>query len=235
MKRNKGRLDFNRGVLYAISFMAICILISICFAEKLEPNTASIVGGALSAIATVFLGLIAIWQNTRYKRLADETNDIRIRPEFFAVYNDLEQSELCDLPLVSAKPIRWTLSKTAYEELLCLCKVVDFPVVRISPYSLCYFRDEQLQAEFYEFDGQNEPNQIFEKGNKFRIYIPIVTPLCDAELVLKYENIYGDCYTKKIKFQTPPIFKVPEASVFGTYASGQVIMEPASNVRFTNH
>lgn len=229
MKKREGSWDFNDAILLVIIVMIISIILSLSFASKMEDNMASIIGGILSAIATIFVGLIAIWQNKRYKKMADEANDVHVRPEFFNIYCDLLPKEFYNLPSVSAMPVTWLEGRVAHEEIFCICKVLDFPVVRLKPKKLRYLDGERLLAEFYEFDAQNEPNHIFEKDKLFRIFIPHYEPLSDVELVLEYENIYGDLYIKIIKFVAPSYGMVPEASVFGTYNSGQIIMQPSRN------
>jgi hypothetical protein len=235
MKKKKGTWDFDDAIMLVIIAMVISIILSLSFASEMKANMASIIGGILSAIATVFVGLIGIWQNKRYKKIADEANDVHVRPEFFNVYCDLFPQERYNLPSVTAKPERWLEGRTAHEELFCICKVLDFPVVRLKPKNLRYFDGIRLLAEFNEFDAQNEPNQIFEKDKLFRIFIPQHKPLSNVELVLEYENIYGDVYIKIINFNAPSNGMVPEASVFGTYNSGQIIMQPSRNVKSNNN
>jgi len=113
MKKFKNHLNFKNWVLYTIVFILVCIAISIYIAEKIGTNTASIVGGALSAIATVFLGLIAFWQNTRYKEMADEANDVQVRPEFFVVYCSPDYENMRHIPTLSVFWRGWEQGKDA--------------------------------------------------------------------------------------------------------------------------
>jgi ABC-type nickel/cobalt efflux system permease component RcnA len=79
-------MNFENGVWCMIAFLVVCMAISFYFEKAMSTNTASIIGGALSAIATIFVGLFAIWQNSRYEKMTDKANDIQVRPEFFVVF-----------------------------------------------------------------------------------------------------------------------------------------------------
>ena len=47
-------------------------------------NLFTAISGWVSAIATVVLGYIAVWQNKRYKELSDDMTDLMIMPDFFS-------------------------------------------------------------------------------------------------------------------------------------------------------
>ena len=54
-----------------------------CFVSCMNPNLATLISGIWSALATVTLGLIALWQNKRYKEYTDRYNDLQYMPEFY--------------------------------------------------------------------------------------------------------------------------------------------------------
>jgi hypothetical protein len=230
MKKLERHLNFKNGVLCAIAFMAVCIAISICFADKMRTNTASIIGGALSAIATVFLGLIAIWQNTRYKKMADEANDLQVRPEFFVVYRSPADKDYYNMPTLTVYPRRCQWTKEAKDDILCFCKVLNFPIIRIKPKSLIYYIEGEMTDAYSEFDSQMEDNLILEKNSVFRIILKNYTELDNLYIEVEYENIFGDTYRKAIEFIPPANSEMPEASVFGTFESGKVRLQPAQKV-----
>jgi hypothetical protein len=101
--------------------------------------------------------------------------------------------------------------------------------VRIRPKRLFYSIDNQT-TEYREFEEQSDPNLTLEKDQIFRIFIKKYVTLCDIYLEVEYENIYGDTYLKIIAFTAPSKNELPEASIFGTFASGTIKMQPAEKV-----
>ena len=230
MNKFKIKLDFKNGVLLVIALMIVFIGISICIAEKIGTNTASIIGGVLSAIATVFLGLIAIWQNTRYKKMADEANDIQIRPEFFVVYRSPIDEDYYNMPTLTVYPLRSQWAKDAKEDILCFCKVLNYPVIRIEPKLIIYYIDGSMTDSYSEFDAQMEDNLILEKDSVFRIMLKKYCELDKIYIEVEFENIFGNKYRKAIEFIPPAKCEMPEASVFDTFESGKVRLYPAERV-----
>jgi hypothetical protein len=231
MKKLERHLNFKNGVLCAIAFMVVCIVISICLADKMRTNTASIIGGALSAIATVFLGLIAIWQNTRYKKMADEANDLQVRPEFFVVYRYSTDKDYYNIPTLTVYPKRCEWIKDARDDILCFCKVLNFPVIRIEPQLLFYYKDGEMADVYSEFDSQMEDNLILEKDAVFRIILKNKDELDKIFIEVEFENIFGSKYRKTIEFIPPAEWEMPEASIFGKFESGKVRLYPAEKVK----
>lgn len=232
MKKWKKHINFENGVISIIVLMIVCIIFSICFSDRMGQSTSSIIGGVLSAIATVFLGLIAIWQNTRYKKMADETNDVHIRPEFFVVYCSPNGEAYYNLPTLTIFPRRW--HGDTREEILCFCKVLNYPISRMKPTKLIYSINNQTTDAYLEFDAQSEENLIIEKDGIFRIILKKYVQLCDVYIEIEFENIYGNKYTKIIEFIAPAEGEIPEASIFGTYKSGKILLQPAQRVDFMN-
>ena len=76
-KNNKSKKPDKFIVFAIISIIALGVisLLSVLFADCrwVTANMASVWGGILSAIATVLLGLIAVWQNIEYKKQNDIT------------------------------------------------------------------------------------------------------------------------------------------------------------------
>ena len=99
MKRNQDK-ELNK-IIGAIIFLLVISFVCIVFANCMTANSASILGGVLSALATVFLGVIAFWQNKRYKELSDEMNDTMLMPE---VYQSTEFSDELQAPLEQYRP-----------------------------------------------------------------------------------------------------------------------------------
>ena len=84
----KERISKHKWAVCISILIGILILISvlcIVFANKMSSNTSSVVGGVLSVVATTILGMIAFWQNKRYKELSDSKDSkieqLTITPE----------------------------------------------------------------------------------------------------------------------------------------------------------
>lgn len=75
-KNKKTVKKFNKFLMFATISICILGIISIVIllcanCTWMTSNLASILGGVLSAVATVLLGIVAIWQNIEYKHQSD--------------------------------------------------------------------------------------------------------------------------------------------------------------------
>lgn len=219
---------------FRLKLIMLLLVISIieagCFSELMSPNAASIVGGILSAVATLALGIIAIWQNMRYKEMADEANDVQVRPEFFVVYRSPIDSDYYNIPTLTVYP-RCQWIKEAKDDILCFCKVLNYPVIRIVPKRLIYYIEGNMTDSYSEFDAQMEDNLILEKDSVFRIILKEYCELDRIYIEVEFENIFGNKYRKEIEFIPPAEWEMPEASVFGKFESGKVRLYPAEKVK----
>lgn len=66
-------------ILSLVALAIITIVACLC-AKYVQSNVATMISGALSALATVILGSIAIWQNVQYKKQSDDFHDMLMRP-----------------------------------------------------------------------------------------------------------------------------------------------------------
>ena len=94
----KKKVNTKGLVIIAIILLVLASIICLGFANKMSSNRASIMGGALSVAATTLLGMIAVWQNKRYKELADEKStqaeNLMFTPEcrLFDIYTNSQFS-----------------------------------------------------------------------------------------------------------------------------------------------
>lgn len=72
--------------IISIAVLGVSIIIGLTCANCswMTPNLASLWGGVLSAVATVFLGIVAIWQNTEYKHQSDIAQDKLFKAQVFS-------------------------------------------------------------------------------------------------------------------------------------------------------
>ena len=77
---------FKTFAIISISILAVFSIIGISCANCswMTANLASLWGGVLSAAATIFLGIIALWQNIEYKRQGDITQDKLFKAQVFS-------------------------------------------------------------------------------------------------------------------------------------------------------
>lgn len=160
-----------------------------------------IVIGAVSAFATIALGVIAIWQNKRYKELSDEMNDRTVMPQFYqkraadVIYASFEEAdkeyELSVIP--SCK------NTTCYS---IFFSTLDNAIVNLQP-----VRFTAGNSEYDEFLNVQDFS-IYKAGQQFCITIFVPDIMLPSEsgkktacnLKLSFCNIYGDAYCTQVSF-----------------------------------
>lgn len=183
------------GILILIS--VLCIV----FANKMSSNTSSVVGGVLSVVATTILGMIAFWQNKRYKELSDSKDSkieqLTITPE-------------CRLLSISqqVEGRRYQIAcpdmKDSGQQYYLSFVSLNLPMIDVTVHEIKYyskndkskkdiFQHSQLLFNYYNFT-------VLQNYSDFTIQITIpseyksVDVIC--EIVLKYKNIYDTEFNK---------------------------------------
>lgn len=95
---------FKAFAIISISVLVILSIIGISCANCswMTANLASLWGGVLSAAATIFLGVIALWQNIEYKRQGDIAQDKLFKAQVFSSCPYFSIDE-CDIQTKSNK------------------------------------------------------------------------------------------------------------------------------------
>ena len=167
-----------------------------CKADTYSPNQASILGGILSAIATALLGIIAFWQNKRYKKLADDYNDKLSMPEIFKAESLKERIE----ETTQATLNKYSFYSAASENR----KIID-----CGSFSCINAPILNLYIESITYDGKKiqmkeVPHSLLSREASFNIalHIPKTDDSYNGQfsLLFIYENIYGVKYRKNTTF-----------------------------------
>lgn len=176
--------------------VALCLLVllsfgAMVFSEKISTNRASILGGVIGAGATIVLGLIAFWQNKRYKELSDELSERPYIPELY-------RSESLSDQLDSFSKGRYnSVTATAVESTDLI--EIDCGYLTSINAPLCLFRVKELQnrGKTITFLANS---RSFYKDTAFKLFLKIPEQICDVSsiysIVIEYENIYGMRYEK---------------------------------------
>ena len=214
--RNRNDNDRNAKIVI-ISIAAVLILVSVCclvFADLMSSNLASIAGGVLSAIATFALGLLAFWQNKRYKDLADAKNDqiekLMLTPDCIPL-NARYGSSIA--PPSQRQYLDVVVSHSG-ENKLCLVNLISTnqPMVHVCVNSVKYYEDNQPDtfSEYMRgyFASTNHEIVFLSSFSEFSIQIQIpekyaaLTAIC--EIKLYYSNAYGRKFQKTIQIKLIP-------------------------------
>ena len=169
-----------------------------CFVSCMNPNLATLISGIWSALATVTLGLIALWQNKRYKEYTDRYNDLQYMPEFYKA--DLNELLSASGKLKSPFEVKVATGE-AYAALRITVMAYNPPILNLNIYKLIV--DERLI-------GDQPIGKAVEIHPSFpavpmNLYVPKSTVEDKKEhravAVFRYENLYGTVYSKTVEFQ----------------------------------
>ena len=69
--------------ILTLLFFVVNLSFSFVYDYAVNGDCVTMLSAFWSVLATVALGGIALWQNSRYKKLADEANDIMLMPEIY--------------------------------------------------------------------------------------------------------------------------------------------------------
>lgn len=186
---------------FVLIFCLVCYWL-ICEAKVWPSNVATMTSGVLSALATVLLGGIALWQTYRYKRAQDVFIDLYTMPEFY------KPNTLASIVSASSSAIQTKLNCIFYKS---GSNIMEFnldsfigirgPLLNLRPSKLVIDRKDALEVSL----PCSEINLFETSGNGFMILgkVPFSIEMRyhDYELVLSYSNISNICYRKTISFR----------------------------------
>ncbi len=199
MKNNKND-HYSFFVIISIVIVFVVTVICCIIADELTPNRASIIGGALSAIATVFLGLIAFWQSKKYKELSDEFNDKIYMPELFKA--DTLGEKLNGL----GKAVYNSFTYNANMSNICNTETVKidcgiFMVLKAPIIDVCV---ENISYKNNNLHFIDEKRSIYTPDTAFHLFIiapaDFVKNDTSFSIVFKYKNIFDIEYEKRASF-----------------------------------
>lgn len=167
-------------------------------------NCATAISGLWSAAATLGIGLIAYWQNQRYKKLADEANDLAFKPEIFIPDAILDQRKA-----MSGSMFNTIEAKIPDKECISMNRIffqgIRLPIIQLSVLRVV------IDDKHYGYNSKSLT--ITDNSPYFSIGFDIPEEFhknkikCMAELM--YKNIYGNFYSKKVFFTVNPEDKNP--------------------------
>lgn len=196
-------------LVFMIAGIVVAIYYSIQYDISCNGNFTTILSGLWSAFATIVLGIIALWQNSQYKKLSDEMTDLTNMPDFYRP--ELLGEKLSSIGNTAYNSL--TVQPNIEEECNNICcgsfLPIKSPILNLRPFSL------QIGNKKTE-NFSNEDNSISLHTEKtgFQLYVlvPVQYLKCehDCTLIMQYENIYGTVYQKSLHF------KIPENAVSAT-------------------
>ncbi len=173
------------------------LVLPFCFVPCMNPNLATLISGIWSALATVTLGLIALWQNKKYKQLADQQNDLAFMPDLY-ISTALSDELAAASSIVSFSKVRGIID--------------DIETVTCQPINLWFLRGPILNLKVVEIQHREETwvcsdcyPKSFRDENKPIFFVFDIPKNYSKEnesftAVLEYENVYGTRYQKKVPF-----------------------------------
>ena len=190
----------KKTIKWVIGALAIVLLLGLpfCFVCRMSSKVATLISGIWSALATVTLGLIALWQNKRYKEYTDRYNDLQYMPEFYRASTSESITEVDKF------------------KFLLRAKVETKEVCAALPITIMAYKPPILRLNIIELtiDGKLVGKQPVEKAVDIHpgkpaltlaIYVPKLTVDDKKEhravAVFRYENLYGTVYSKTVEFQ----------------------------------
>lgn len=192
-------------VVCAIILLALGSIACLIFANCMSSNTASIMGGVLSVAATTLLGMIAVWQNKKYKELADEKSrqaeELMFTPECWF----WEVSSRSGFAVQRQKALTDITGENYFLHFLTL----NLTLIGISVSEMILREKENrkntstLRFKGIEYSPSNFPMQ--QGCNDFEVEITIpdeflsVNTIC--RVTLEYKNIYDSVVHKTVEFE----------------------------------
>lgn len=193
-------------VVCAIILLVLASVACLACANCMSSNFASIMGGVLSVAATTLLGVIAVWQNRKYKELSDEKSkqaeELMFTPEcrLFDVCNNSQFSVRKQIAIVEKG-----YSQNYYLQFFTLnLTMIDITVEEIA---YCEKANDNHKALFsHNKIGFSIPSfTMFGDCNNFEIEINIPTDFLSVDTIcrvtLEYKNIYDSVVHKTVEFE----------------------------------
>jgi len=210
------KLENKKLVVVAIVAIIVLSIVSafcIFFASQMDTNVASIIGGILSVIATTVLGVIALWQNKRYKELSDEKDSkleqLTLTPECRLLSASTVSSNIKNSNIQIAIPN----SVFAGKDLNLSFVTLNLPMIDITVQRISYSYYDKSNSKKHDTFQHNQllfncPRfTTLENYSGFTIQTTI-PPECDlsevvCDIVLEYKNIYDMTFTSLDKGTQP--------------------------------
>ena len=204
----------NKNLVIAAIVAAVILIIAsgICVfrANSMSANVASIIGGILSVAATTVLGLIALWQNRRYKELSDEKDgkleQLTLTPECRLLsVSSVAKSNINQIAIPNATPTD--------KNLYLFFSSLNLPMIDITVQKITYsyydksnikktdtFQHDQLLFNCPRFtELENYSAFTIQTAIPHECALPEV--ICD--IVLEYRNIYDMTFEKTFTIKRP--------------------------------
>lgn len=193
-------------LLCVLLVVAFLVALSIKYDIRENGDATTTIAGLWSALATGILGLIAVWQNMRYKKLSDMHNahmvDIASVPE------------LCLLGI--NKPFPEDKSNTVLyigrslnePKLSINLQVLDKAIIDLSIEYLFWFNEKGLgigRSQIELLNSKLDENIVLQQNQVLVLNIDAdandeITRKSYVVVFLKYQNIYRDEFLKRITF-----------------------------------
>lgn len=196
----KNKTEFYKRWWFWV-IIILALLLNVGFALLSPSNNANIftaVSGWISAIATIVLGCIAVWQNKRYKELSDDMTDLMLMPDFFFPKAQAEQRTIGGND--SYNEFSFVL-----EDGESFCGVIKQGFAIVRP-PIVNFNISKLSCSGETF--------IYNHKEEYSLYLPTTTGFFlkfqipsvflsndnDYCIVFEFENTFGNKYTKNGSF-----------------------------------
>lgn len=192
-------------VVCAIILLVLASVACLACANCMSSNFASIMGGVLSVAATTLLGVIAVWQNRKYKELSDEKSkqaeELMFTPECW-----LEKISSQEGFAIQRQKV---LTDIAGEKCFLHFLTLNLTLIGISVSEMILREKENskntstLRFKGIEYSPSNFPVQ--QGCNDFEVEITIpdeflsVNTIC--RVTLEYKNIYDSVVHKTVEFE----------------------------------
>lgn len=195
MERFNGRNFWITIAILIIFLLAVfCCIAAPCW----NANLVSMISGLWSAVATVVLGLIAVWQNKRYKQLSDKMEDAMNAPEFYipTPANDIEKFSKTAFNVITGEgSFPGGLSTGSGHEKYFTFSSIDRPIINLKPSSVLIDEKKEVLSVHNNFGID-----VYRSHDLFSIKISkckqVKNGNYEMKLYIDYENIYGTKYQK---------------------------------------
>lgn len=179
------------GVIILVALLAICL----SCAHKWNSNVVSLLGGVLSAFATVFLGSLTLYQTKQYKKLSDELHDRENAPEFFVTtFANNVVGATQHIP--NSIDVHGDSTRTVRMPKGLWFTMLKRPILELKPVSIKIADYEgELKTQGESWINSYIPYSTFEIILN-DCFPESLTGSFDYELVLEYKDIYLTKYRK---------------------------------------
>lgn len=198
-KKRHNRRNNNFLFVFILLVILLLVIVSVVWIDKVNEmtsNEASLRGGLLGAYATILLGLIAFYQNKRYKELADEMNDRTYMPELYKAVVTNEQLSMPDKAAKNRVFFRVENEKSTKQLDCGSFGVLNSPIIDFSVQSI------SNSEKAIKLVGEKASYYQGDVGFFIFLTLPsdFLKPSSEYSVVFEYENIYGTRYQKNASF-----------------------------------